>query len=212
MTTRPAPLEGELPADFLVGLDRLAESYLRSDDPILQSGFGGGPERWRAEREPILDAVPGDGSFLDLGCANGFLLECLLVWGRERGRALVPFGLDRSAPLVALARARLPAFASHLFVGNAWAWRPPRRFTYVYSLADAVPATHLGAHLRRVYDDFLEPRGRLIVGSYGSRSRGIAALDLVPLLASFGLRASGSTAGGAGDVARFAWVDAARGA
>jgi hypothetical protein len=65
----------ELPADFLRDLDALESSYLASSDPILQSGFGGGPERWRAERSPLLDAVNTNGTFLDVGCANGFLLE-----------------------------------------------------------------------------------------------------------------------------------------
>ena len=44
----------------------LEDSYLSSDDPIAQSGFGGGAARWRAEREPILTAVDHDGDFLDV--------------------------------------------------------------------------------------------------------------------------------------------------
>ena len=60
----------------------LEDAYLRSDDPIRQSGFGGGAERWRAERSPILEAVDGDGDLLDIGCANGYLAECLVEWAR----------------------------------------------------------------------------------------------------------------------------------
>jgi SAM-dependent methyltransferase len=209
MNTRPADAARDLPADFLDGLERLAAAYRASDDPILQSGFGGGPERWRTERAPILAAVDRGGSFLDVGCANGFLLECLVAWASARGHALVPFGLDASAELIALARRRLPAFAAHLFVGNAWDWRPPRRFGYVYALSDLVPATHLGALLRRMHQDLLEPGGRLVVGSYGSRSRRIPPLELVPLLASFGLAVAGTAAGGEDGIARFAWVEGA---
>ncbi len=80
----------DLPPDFRARARSLEAAYLESDDPIRQSGFGGGPERWRAERQPILDAVEGDGDLLDIGCANGYLLECLVAWGAERGLALTP--------------------------------------------------------------------------------------------------------------------------
>lgn len=206
MTVTP---DEDLPPDFLAGVRRLAPAYLASDDPRLQSGFGGGPERWRAEREPILDAIARDGSLLDVGCANGHLVECLRAWGAERGRALVPFGLDLSAELIAVARRRLPAFRENFFVGNAWSWRPPHRFDAVYTLADVVPATHLGAYLSRLRREFLLPAGRLVVGSYGSVSRRVAPLDLERLLPSLGIPVSGATSGGAGAITRFAWADGA---
>jgi SAM-dependent methyltransferase len=199
----------ELPADFLAGMHRVARCYLESSDPRLQSGFGGGPERWRAEREPILDAVERSGSLLDVGCANGFLVECLRWWGAARGLGLVPFGLDLSPDLVELARRRLPEFGSNFYVGDAWSWVPPRRFTYVYSLVDVVPPTHLGSCLHRVRREFLEPNGRLIVGSYGSVSRRIPPLDLERILPTYDLRVAGTTSAGPGGVVRFAWVDSA---
>jgi SAM-dependent methyltransferase len=198
-----------LPEEFHAQLAALARSYLATDDPLLQSGFGAGPERWRAEREPILAAVTGNGSFLDVGCANGFLLASLVAWAAERGVALEPFGLDWSAELIALARARLPG-ESRFFVADAWAWRPPRRFTYVYSLLDVVPASHLRAYVARLLERAVEPGGVLVLGSYGSRSRGIAPLDVASVLASFGYRVAGESSGGAGPVTRFAWLRSAR--
>ena len=128
-----------LPAEFLSQLEALERAYLRESDPIRQSGFAGGAARWRAEREPILDAFKGDGDLLDVGCANGYLAECLVAWGRERGLKLVPFGVDQGAALVALAWRRLPEFAAQFWVANAWEWRPPRRFHYFYALHDCVP-------------------------------------------------------------------------
>jgi SAM-dependent methyltransferase len=203
------PPAGALPSEFLAELDRLAASHLARSDPREQSGFGGGAERWRAEREPILEAIDRDGALLDVGCANGFLLESLCAWSAERGRRLLPFGVDRSAALVELARARLPAFRSNFWVGNAWDWAPPRRFAFVYTLADVVPRSHLANYLRRVLREFVEPGGRLIVGSYGSRSRLVPPLDLVQLLSSHGRVAGGVEAGDG--VVRFAWVDASGG-
>lgn len=200
-----------LPKAFLDGLRELARSYLASDDPCRQSGFGGGLARWRAEREPLLDAVDHDGSFLDLGCANGFLLASLRGWARERGIELDPFGLDQSSELVALARARLPDVADQLFVGNAWSWVPTRRFDYVYTLADAVPASYRTEHLRRLHTACVAPGGRLILGSYGSRSRRRPPEDVAGALTRAGLPPAGGSAAGSlpgdGPLVRFAWLD-----
>ena len=105
-----------------------------SDNPIRQSGFSGGDERWRREREPILEALrePG-GDFLDVCCANGYLLECLVKWAHDRGLDVVPFGIDQGSRLIEVARKRVPHFAGHFRVANAWDWKPPRRYRYVYA-------------------------------------------------------------------------------
>jgi SAM-dependent methyltransferase len=202
--------DDELPADFLARIRRLAPVYLETSDPRLQSGFGGGPHRWRAEREPILDAMSTSGSLLDVGCANGHLVECLRAWGADRGLTIDPFGVDLSAALIEVAMQRLPEFRTNFFVGNAWSWTPPQRFTYVYTLADLVPRTHLGSYLARLRREFLVSGGRLIVGSYGSLSRRIAPLDLEHLLPSLGIPIAGSASGGAGDIARFSWSEGLR--
>lgn len=123
-----------LPVEFLRALAALERAYLAESDPLRQSGFGGVPHRWRAEREPILHAIDGDGDLLDIGCANGMLLESFSAWALERHITLTPYGVDQGAQLIALARARYPGFASHFFVGNAWSWQPPRCFRYVYTL------------------------------------------------------------------------------
>jgi hypothetical protein len=70
----------DLPPAYLAEVALLEDAYLSDDDPIHQSGFGGGAERWRAERGPILEAVTGDDDVPDIGCANGYLAECLVVW------------------------------------------------------------------------------------------------------------------------------------
>ena len=109
--------------DDLKGL--LEPAYVAAEKPWQQSGFGlRDPqrtfERWRAQRKPVADAVTSSGTFLDIGCANGFLLECVVQWVGERGLAVTPYGLDLSDKLVAMAKTRLPQFADNLFVGNGW--------------------------------------------------------------------------------------------
>lgn len=198
---------GPLPDVLLRELEELENAYLRTTDPIEQSGFHGGPERWRSEREPILDAAPSDGDILDTGCANGYLLECLVHWGRERGITLVPYGVDQGQRLVELARRRQPRIADHFFVGNAWDWKPPQRFRYVYTLLDQVPPDYLMPYLHRLFAQVVAPGGRLIAGDYGSRSRGIRARDVAAVLRSADFTVLGRADGGNHGVASFAWVE-----
>lgn len=200
---------GQLPDAFLREMDALEEAYLQRSDPIEQSGFSGGPERWRAEREPILEAIDADGEILDVGCANGYLLECLVRWGRERGLTLTPYGLDRGRRLIDLARRRQPHLANHFFVGNAWDWAPPRPFRFVYTLLDLVPPDRLAPHVRRLAERMVAPGGRLIVGDYGSRSRGLPPRDVAAVLRSIGFDVAGEARANSIQATRFAWVSRA---
>jgi 2-polyprenyl-3-methyl-5-hydroxy-6-metoxy-1,4-benzoquinol methylase len=90
------------------GLRLLEASYLRESTPRGGSGFGGTAAEWRARRSQICEAIDRDGSFLDVGCANGHLMETMVTWCAERGIRLEPHGIDLSARLVAEARRRLP--------------------------------------------------------------------------------------------------------
>jgi SAM-dependent methyltransferase len=198
----------QLPDDFLRHLGELEAAYLRHDDPIQQSGFSGGVERWRAERSPILQAIPANGAILDVGCANGYLLECLLEWGAERGLSLEPFGVDCGVGLIELARQRLPGFRDHFLVANAWGWEPRRRFQYVYSVFDCVPSSNLGAFVQHLMSMVVAPGGRLILGAYGSRSRGETPAPLHVMLAGMGYVVAGSVAAGEPETVRFVWIDA----
>lgn len=78
----------------------LEHAYLASDDPHEQSGFAGDPARWRRARRPIVEAIHRDVSLLDVGCANGLLMESLAEWAAEEGWRIEPYGLDISEALV----------------------------------------------------------------------------------------------------------------
>lgn len=199
-----------LPADFLRKLKSLEESYLIEKDPIRQSGFGGGPERWRMEREPVLDPVKAGGELLDIGCANGFLLECLIKWGRGRGLEVTPYGLDISAPLIELAKKRFPENVANFYVANAWDWKPPRRFQHVYSLYDCVPPDFLEEYVERLLARVVAPRGQLIIGAYGSLSEETPPYDIAGFLKSRGFTVAGTAQGGAPPITSFAWIDRKR--
>lgn len=197
---------GRLPDEFIQSLRELERAYLEQEDPIRGSGFSGGARRWQAERGPILEAVNDDGDLLDVGCANGYLLECLVEWAAERGTAIVPHGLDIGPGLVEAARVRLPEFAGNIHLGNAWDWVPPRRYRYVYMLHDCVPGSHLARMTARLLDEFVEPEGRVILGAYGSGSRGLPPFDIAEFLTAEGFEVAGTASGGEPTVTAFAWV------
>ena len=197
-----------LPRSFLQGLKELEDAYLEQDDPIRQSGFSGGAVRWRSERGPILDAVESDGDLLDIGCANGYLLECLMNWGCECGLKLIPHGLDQGSRLIELARRRLPEHSDNFHVGNSWDWTPRRRYRYVYMLYDCLPLDYLAEGVQRLMDRIVAPQGRLIIGAYGSKSDSEPPFDIGAFLASSGFEVVGRAEGGAQPITKFAWVDA----
>jgi hypothetical protein len=76
----------------------LETAYLAGTQPWQQSGGGLHPPHsahdWEVLRRPIAECLTTSGTFLDISCANGYLLECLLRWTRERGLLIIPYGLD----------------------------------------------------------------------------------------------------------------------
>jgi hypothetical protein len=196
----------QLATEFVADLDAQANSYLSHPDPILQSGFGGGAVRWRQEREPILNAIDRSGSLIDVGCANGYLVESLVAWGRERGIDIEPYGVDYSPALVDAARRRLPHWSDRFFVGNAWEWCPDRRFDFVYSLYDNVPTSLLAQYVERLLTHFVSPAGTVIIGAYGSRSKQQPAFDVAAFLADAGFRVASRVTAGEVPEARFASI------
>ena len=190
---------------------RLMEtSYLRDRTPRGGSGFGGTAAAWRAQRSQLCQAIDHDGSFLDIGCANGHLLESMVAWCAERDVRLEPYGVDLSAGLVAEARRRLPQWADRLWVGNALDWTAPdsRRFDFVHTLLDPVPAAQLEQMVRHQLEHLVAPGGRLLVSNYvpaGNRCR-----HAPQLLRRLGFPVNGTTSPADHEgqaVAPTAWID-----
>jgi len=154
------------PAWFDDRLEIIEKAYLGQTEPWKGSGFSGPRERWNELRMPVADAITTSGLFLDIGCANGFLLECVAGWTGARGLTVEPFGLDLSAALVALARARFPGKEDHFFVGNALTWQPLRRFQYVRTETVYVPRDTRVYYLGRALEQFVAPGGALLVAEY----------------------------------------------
>lgn len=147
----------------------LENGYLPAETPWKQSGKSGSFEEWGRLRIPISECIETSGTFLDIGCANGFLLECLLDWTRRKGVRIEPYGVDYSEKLADLAKERLKDFADNIFVGNAWEWEPPTRFDYVRTEVCYVPMNLAETYISRLLNDFLVEGGKLLVAQYRSR-------------------------------------------
>ncbi len=169
----------------------IAEHYLAEPgNPYRESGRSSGEARWEETRRCLAEPVDRDGHFMDVGCANGLLLETLMRWCLEKGIAVAPHGIDFVPELVELARARHPAHAESFAVGNVWDWQPRRRYDYVRLSVEIVRAEDRAELVRRVTERALAPGGRLIATHY--RNEGEERIDVAELLERVGHRVAGT--------------------
>jgi hypothetical protein len=149
--------------------ERLEATYLAAGAGPGGSGSSDTSEgAWRAKRQHLAVPMDSDGTWLDVGCANGHLLATLPGWVAERGVTVEPHGLELSPRLADLARVLHPGLAGSIWTGSVMSWRPPIRFRYVTATDDCVPSQHLGALVGRLRHEFIAPDGRLILSSYTS--------------------------------------------
>lgn len=153
--------------------------------------FEGDLRDWEAIRSFISNAVYKSGTFLDVGCANGFFLRCMQEWCVPH--RLIPFGVDINEDLICRARTLFIEQPDHFVNTNGlslqftlrFGW--PGKFAYVYcSLLSPAEDRRLDNEvfnglLKTLYD-LVEPRGRLILGLYGSASHDQEHLNAMILL------------------------------
>jgi len=187
----------------------ITPAYLAADTPWGQSGKSGDEQAWTYGRSLICDAIHRDGSFLDVGCANGYLMESIHKWTAERGHCIEPYGLDISPELADLARTRLPHWAERIHTGNVLTWPPTQRFDFVRTGLEYVPSRRRRDLVQRLVDEFLAEDGRLIIGGYSVESAAPDSLEQE--LSAWGFTVSGHTTRPHRDdrlVNRILWIDA----
>jgi SAM-dependent methyltransferase len=137
----------------------IVPAYL-AGDVRRASGHTGTAEDWEYSRGIVAELLPADRplTFLDVGCANGLLMESVARWRPN----VSPYGLDISPELAALARSRLPQWADRIFVGNALTWVPPHRFDIIRTGLEYVPRPRRPA----LVSHLLASTDLLIIGKY----------------------------------------------
>lgn len=190
--------------------DLIRAAYLSGKTPEEQSGFSGGPLAWQHARAIIADAIDRDGTFLDVGCASGLLMESISSWGAAKGFRVEPYGVDIVPELAALARSRLPRWADRIFVGNALTWRPPMAFDYVRTGLEYVPPRRRWDLIEHLLRHALSPNGRLIIGVYTNAEPDGPGLENI--VQAWGYRVAGHAErphrNRLGEVQRVLWLDA----
>jgi len=80
---------------------------------------------WKKMRCFIVKAINKDGSILDVGCGNGFLLKCLQEWSRF---SLEPYGLDCIPEFIEQAKRLFPLQAQNFAIADVDLLRSPDDF------------------------------------------------------------------------------------
>jgi len=162
-------------------------------------------DAWTRSRRFIADALRQDGTFLDYGCANGFLLRCLQEWSTFK---LDPYGIELDPGRLAQARAMFPGLRGHFVrpdqLGVAADF--PKSFGHVYwAVGDNVDFG------RPEYQRWLakvlaltDPAGRFVIGLYDTPDANRVQLDR---LMSIGLWFGEIRWNEVGDGEVVAWLD-----
>ena len=169
----------------------IGPAYLSATDPRAQSGFSGSDEDWERARRFIFAGVTRDGTFLDVGRANGYLMECAVKWLAPKGVHIEPYGLEILQEVAILARRRLPHWADRIAISNALDWSPDRKFDFVRTGLEYVPASMRAQLVAHLLQDVVAPGGRLIIGAYSEP--GGSPSHLQAELAKWGFTVVGAT-------------------
>jgi SAM-dependent methyltransferase len=144
----------------------ISESYIKYKEPWKQAGFLMGQEEWDICHKPIAECIEKPGLFLDIGCTNGYLLECILKWTSD---GITPYGIDLSARLIKVAKERSPKFESNLYVGNVPGWASPTKFDYVRTELDGVLEESQEQYLHKVLNTYVVQGGKLLLTEYRTK-------------------------------------------
>ncbi|MCL2775205.1 MAG: class I SAM-dependent methyltransferase [Oscillospiraceae bacterium] len=141
--------------------------YLSYDNPRAQSGHGGDEYHYRFSHLPIIECLYKDGTFLDVGCANGHLMEMVHKWANAIGFDLQVFGVDISEGLIELAKKRLPQWYDNFYIANRYFWKSEIKFDYIHLMGiGGYPEYDERICFEYYMENYLADGGRMIIGPY----------------------------------------------
>lgn len=135
------------------------------------SSFSGTFAAWEKRKAFIASAINKNGSFLDIGCGNGFLLRCLQEWSQHN---IIPFGIDVNEAMIDDAKELFPDNTDNFAVldiariDNLNKCLPTHKFDFVFT-SNAWSNSQVGQDDKKMLDKLItliNPGGRLIVGFY----------------------------------------------
>jgi SAM-dependent methyltransferase len=119
----------------MTNFNELIADHTRVSSLLTGSHYGSTFGQWCSARRFISKTLKGCGSILDVGCANGFLLRCILEWCNYE---ITPYGIDIDRNLLEQARVLLDPYQEHLAELSLYNLDTlevvglPISFTYVY--------------------------------------------------------------------------------
>ena len=184
------------------------------NDPIRIRGilnncsFGGTYERWVKRKKFISDAIKQSGTFLDIGCGNGFLIRCLQEWSNFE---LIPFGVDIDKNYILKAKEMFPENANNFSVLDArnlvklrQVGLPDKYDSVYFSNIWTEGVANISKTMIQELLEHVNPGGRLIIGFYDEDSEN--NLRMLNLTEASGVKWSGSKKNPSG-TNLVAWVD-----
>lgn len=142
------------------------------------SFYGSSFEDWCAARSFICRNFIGSGTVLDIGCANGLLLKCLMEWSNYQ---LTPYGIDHKSKLIQMARKLFVGYDNNFAVLSAKhlaqieQYGLPRSYTYVFWNVWDQFFFNSEANIKTLHNAYglVKKNGRLILGFYDNETKNI---------------------------------------
>lgn len=141
-------------------------------DSLLKGcSFHGSFDNWKKRKQFIAKCITREGSFLDVGCGNGFLLRCLQEWSEF---SIIPYGIDINEDFLSQVQDVFPSSQDNFANINSKDMYLvkekglPLAYDYIFfsNIWNNVGEDTKSIEVLRSLQSFVKPNGKLLVGFY----------------------------------------------